>query len=237
MSDIATSEEKISILTSLRESVSELSSSNESLNETKLPLSFSPTLTTITDEHLIPLHKLCKRLDTKLDAGLSRKHWCHIGDNSFETPSHKIASSLIEKLSPSSRRKKFTKSEWERLVADRIPIEVCVIREGKRTRILGKNLVVGDIVVLGRNDIVPADIRLTYSQDLLIDNRLITGKQAEHRTHDATSPDCLLSPNMVFSCTNVLQGKCAGVVLRTGEDTVFGALKNFAKRVRFSAVR
>ena len=231
-------------------------SSNESLSNTANPTSSSNSvcshartcqnLTTITDEHLIPIDELCKQLHTRLDTGLSTKQAKKVlknnGENLFEIPSLKVTSSFVEKLSPSSRRKKsdskkFTRSEWERLVTHRIPIEVHVIRDGTRTKILGKDLVVGDIVILSKNDIVPADIRLIDSKDLIVDNRLITGKQGEARTHEVSHVDCLLSPNMVFSCTNLLQGKCAGVVLRTGEDTVFGSLKNFAKRVRFAALR
>ena len=145
-------------------------------------------------------------------------------------------SSLKGKLSPSSRRKKFTKGEWQRLVGHRIPKQVTVIRDGTEMTILGKNLVVGDVVVLRTNDVVPADIRLTKSDDIIVDNRLITGHNVDVRTHEYAERDCLLSPNMVFCCTRVLRGHGTGIVLKTGDDTVFGSLKNFAVRVRFEAV-
>ena len=89
---------------SSRESLSELSS-NETLNEEQ-PSSSSTacgsdvkptrTLTTITDEHLITLEELCKRLNTRLDTdGLSRIQAKELlknnGDNALEPPKRKIA--------------------------------------------------------------------------------------------------------------------------------------------------
>ena len=119
----------------------------------------------------------------------------------------------------------------------RIPTKVVVIRDGTTTTVLGKDLVVGDVVALTANDVVPADIRLTDSNDVIIDNQLITGHRMAARTHRQSEEDCLLSPNMVFLGTRLLRGRGTGVVLKTGEDTVFGSLKNFAVRVRFEAVR
>jgi len=257
-------------------SLSDLSSSNESLNDIKPsissrslddikqsissrsledispctstedplkphPVKRYPKLTTLTDEHIIPLEELEQRLHTNIATGLSSKQaktiLKHNGRNSFQTPTGCVTSSLIGKLSPSSRRKKFTKSEWQRLVTRRIPTKVVVIRDATTTTVLGKDLVVGDVVVLTANDVVPADIRLTDSNDVIIDNQLITGHRMAARTHRQSEQDCLLSPNMVFLGTRVLRGRGTGVVLKTGEDTVFGSLKNFAVRVRFEAVR
>lgn len=225
------------IMTSSIESISEIKSS-EIIGDVTVDKTRRISLTSITDEHLISLDRLCERLNTHLTSGLSWKQAKHViknnGYNSFRPPACKVTS-MKHKLFSSCRRWKFTRNEWERLVAQRIPKDVKVIRDGQVTTILGKAVVVGDIVLLGRNDIVPADIRLIESVDVVVDNRLITGQECEPRTHVEWNRDCLLSPNMVFSCTRVLWGQCVGVVVRTGDDTVFGTLKDFAVRVKFQA--
>ena len=131
---------------------------------------------------------------------------------------------------------KFTKAEWHELVGRRIPTEVCVIRDGQKEWVPGKKLVCGDLVLLMKHDFIPADIRLVKSRFLIVDNRLITGDRSEVKGHTSHTRDCLVSPNMVFCGTKVVEGYGIGVVLRTGEDTVFGTLKNFVTRVRFDAV-
>ncbi|TIT90469.1 MAG: ATPase, partial [Mesorhizobium sp.] len=51
-----------------------------------------------------------------------------------------------------------------------------VIRGGERKRIAGREVVRGDLVVLGEGDRVPADARLLQSQDLQSDESLLTGQ-------------------------------------------------------------
>lgn len=205
---------------------------------------FNRRLTSIADEHTIPINLLCQRLGTSITRGLTESQVkCMLkergGKNLFKTPKRKVLFGLAERLYGSSKDEKFTKSEWDRLVAQRIPRQVTVIREGQRKTVLGKNIVVGDLVVLDQMDVVPADIRLIASKNVVVDNSLITGITQEFRTHDVSlaNEDCLLSPNMIFSCTRIIHGKCIGVVLRTGEGTVFGTLKNFATKVKFEKVQ
>ena len=199
------------------------------------------SLTTITDEHIIPINVLCRRFHTNTTRGLGNDQVKRMlkerGKNSFKKPKRKLSQSLAETFFRSYEGK-FTTSEWNRLVAQQIPKEVSVVREGKRKIILGKNLVVGDLILLEKSDIVPADIRLIGSKEVKVDNRIITGNTSETRTHNISeaTEDCLLSPNMVFSCTKIVVGKCVGIVLRTGEGTVFGTLKNFATKVKVEVV-
>src|SRR5690606_25363353 len=51
-----------------------------------------------------------------------------------------------------------------------------VIREGRRGRIAGREVVRGDLIVLGEGDRVPADARLLQSRDVLADESLLTGE-------------------------------------------------------------
>ena len=56
-----------------------------------------------------------------------------------------------------------------------------VIREGKRQRIAGREIVRGDIIVLSEGDRIPADALLRSNQDLQIDESLLTGESAPVR--------------------------------------------------------
>uniref|UniRef100_A0A7M5V1J5 Uncharacterized protein n=1 Tax=Clytia hemisphaerica TaxID=252671 RepID=A0A7M5V1J5_9CNID len=195
-------------------------------------------LTTITNEHIIPLDVLCERLGTNMDSGMSDNDAKHklriIGKNKFERPKRRF---MFDFNGFKVQRQDFSKSEWKRIFGHQIPDEVTVYRDSKRKQISGKHLVRGDIIELQKNDIVPADIRIIESCDVIVDNRIITGDFHEVRNHNDMSNDCLRSPNMVFACTRILTGSCLGIVLRTGEETVFGTLKNFAEKVKIEKAR
>lgn len=197
------------------------------------------TVTTITNEHIITLDALCVKLNTDLDSGMQDRVAKNIlrvtGKNKFERPKRRFALEFSGGFT--MKRQKFTKSEWKRIFGHQIPDEVTVIRDSKRKRISGKHLVQGDVIELQRNDIVPADIRIIHSDNVIADNRIITGNCQEMRTHEGMSNDCLRSPNMAFACTRILSGYCIGIVLRTGEETVFGTLKNFAEKVKIEKAR
>src|SRR3974377_2214844 len=51
-----------------------------------------------------------------------------------------------------------------------------VIRDGKRKRIAGRDVVRGDLILLSEGDRVPADARLIESSDLQADESLLTGE-------------------------------------------------------------
>jgi len=56
-----------------------------------------------------------------------------------------------------------------------------VIRDGKRKRIAGRDVVRGDLIVLSEGDRVPADAVLLQSQDLQADESTLTGESVPVR--------------------------------------------------------
>ena len=56
-----------------------------------------------------------------------------------------------------------------------------VIRDGERTRIAGREVVRGDLVVLAEGDRVPADAVLVRGHDLQADESLLTGESVPVR--------------------------------------------------------
>ena len=51
-----------------------------------------------------------------------------------------------------------------------------VIRNGKKVKILNKDIVIGDIVVLSAGDMIPADLRVLEAKDLYIGQSSLTGE-------------------------------------------------------------
>lgn len=88
-------------------------------------------------------------------------------------------------------------------------------------------IVVGDIVHLSAGDMVPADIRIIQAKDLFISQSSLTGesepieKKSAALQHEGT---VLEFENLGFMGTNVLSGYAKGVVVSTGNDTIFGGI-------------
>jgi Ca2+-transporting ATPase len=101
-----------------------------------------------------------------------------------------------------------------------------VVRDGQSIRIAGRELVVGDIVLLAEGDRVPADIHLFEASNLSIDESLLTGESAPVLKQaggvgSAASPD---PRSRAFSGTLVTQGIGQGVVAATGERSALGRI-------------
>jgi Ca2+-transporting ATPase len=103
-----------------------------------------------------------------------------------------------------------------------------VIRDGELKKILVKELVPGDIIVLEEGDRVPADARLIEAFDLWTNNVPLTGEsEPQPRTTkpakivDTTYLD---APSLVFMSTSVARGQGKAVVVNTGMKTKFGQI-------------
>jgi magnesium-transporting ATPase (P-type) len=102
-----------------------------------------------------------------------------------------------------------------------------VLRAGERQRIDAKELVPGDIVLLGSGDKVPADVRLLHSRNLQIDESALTGESLPVEKHSGElAHDIVLAErtNMAYSSTLVTYGTGVGVVTETGDDTEIGRI-------------
>lgn len=96
--------------------------------------------------------------------------------------------------------------------------QTTVIRAGKRIRVSTKELVPGDLAVLGPGDIVPADGKLLNSVNLLIKEAILTGEQEAIPKSDQGKD------SKVFMGTSVLSGNGVMQVTGTGKQTEFGKI-------------
>ncbi|CDX56206.1 P-type HAD superfamily ATPase [Mesorhizobium plurifarium] len=106
-----------------------------------------------------------------------------------------------------------------------------VIRAGERKRIAGREVVRGDLVVLGEGDRVPADARLLQSQDLQSDESLLTGESVPVRkiVSDGAPPTIERRPGgddlpFLFSGSLIVRGSGIGEVLATGPRSEIGKI-------------
>ncbi|RZC27665.1 sodium/potassium-transporting ATPase subunit alpha-like [Asbolus verrucosus] len=103
------------------------------------------------------------------------------------------------------------------------PKSATVIRERHRFVIPSEEVVLGDLVELKAGEWIPADVRVTYSQGLKVDNSAITGESvAQTRSTECTDNQPIETANMVFYSTCVVEGNGRGIVVRRGDDTLIG---------------
>lgn len=209
----------------------------EELKNSKPSVRFQEEEEVVEGEHIVKLEVLCARLNTDCFYGLSCKQARVLlkkdGPNKYSRPASQSKPSLVRKLKGVEKHH-WSKRDWDRVFNGRLDDPYVVIRDGQKSVIRKKELVRGDLVCLQPRQIVPADMRvISYDGELIVDNRIITGSMSELKTISPTSNDFLLSQNMIFACTEILSGKCEGIVLHTGDQTVFGELTQFATKVRY----
>ena len=104
-----------------------------------------------------------------------------------------------------------------------------VIREGEVKRIAGREVVMGDIVVLQEGDRVPADGKILHSVNLMIDESLLTGESVSVRKREWVQNDGHFIPGgddipYVYSGSMVVQGNGVYEVTAIGQATEIGKI-------------
>jgi Ca2+-transporting ATPase len=108
-----------------------------------------------------------------------------------------------------------------------------VVRDGKRQRIAAEEVVKGDMVEIEAGDRIPADMRLSITTSLEVEESCLTGESLPVRkTTDVLSdPKLPLGDrsNMAYMGTVVTRGRGRGVVVATGPETVMGEIAQMIK--------
>ncbi len=103
-----------------------------------------------------------------------------------------------------------------------------VLRGDREIILLDKEVVPGDIILIGEGEKVPADARLLFSSGLKIDEAALTGEsEAVLKFADEIGASDLPvadQKNMVWKGTNAVSGSGRAVVVATAAETVIGAI-------------
>jgi cation-transporting ATPase F len=110
--------------------------------------------------------------------------------------------------------------------------DATVIRDNRKLKVNGKDLVPGDIVFIQSGDKVPADIRLFKVRQLRIQEAALTGESvAAEKIGTLLAEDVVLGDkrNMAFASTFVTFGQGFGIVTHTGGNTEIGKISKLIK--------
>lgn len=104
-----------------------------------------------------------------------------------------------------------------------------VVRDGMRTRIAGREVVPGDIMILAEGDRVPADAHLVSGDDLLADESLLTGESVPVRKRPSVTDEPPRHPGgedqpFVFAGTLIARGSGVARVTATGLRSEMGKI-------------
>ena len=134
---------------------------------------------------------------------------------------------------------RFTTERILRSLQQHTAQRVEVIRGGETRYIDDSELVPGDIIQLNEGDKVPADIRLTTTNTLRVDEALLTGESAPVSKITDTLPEkkeVYEQANMLFQGSFVVAGQATGIVVFTGNMSEFGRIAALSRKTSGSTI-
>ena len=103
-----------------------------------------------------------------------------------------------------------------------------VIRDNQ-VKIINSNLLtIGDLILIESGDKIPADLRIIDSQNLLVNESVLTGEsigvEKDNNIAMLNNGEIVGQTNMLFSGTSVLRGRAKAIVVRVGMNTELGKI-------------
>lgn len=113
-----------------------------------------------------------------------------------------------------------------------LPFYVSVLRDNTEKKILAREIVPGDVILLSEGEKVPADARLIETHELKINKGSLTGEtEPILGTHEIFNGEFVESPNIAFAGTTIISGSAKAVVFSTGMRTEFGGIAHLTSAV------
>jgi Mg2+-importing ATPase len=114
----------------------------------------------------------------------------------------------------------------ERLRA-RVRVHASAMRDGNIVSLPPEEIVPGEVVLLSAGSLVPADAVVLEARDLFVSQSALTGEAFPVEKRPGAVPEgagLAERTNCVFMGTSVRSGTGRALVVRTGEDTAYGAI-------------
>lgn len=110
-----------------------------------------------------------------------------------------------------------------------------VIRDGKKLLIDTDDLVVGDLIIVQEGQRIPADARVIESNNLQIDESMLTGEshsvfKSPDNVHDEASLQ--ERTNMLFKGSYILAGSGKAIVIATGINSMIGKIHKESEEIQ-----
>jgi len=109
------------------------------------------------------------------------------------------------------------------------------LRDEQEVEIPARDLVIGDVILLRTGDKIPADVRLTESVNLQIEEAALTGESVPVEKHAEPIADAELvlgdRKNMAYAGTAATYGRGRALVVSTGAKTEFGKIAQMLQTV------
>jgi Mg2+-importing ATPase len=108
-----------------------------------------------------------------------------------------------------------------------VQIKVAVYRDGTMQELPAEQIVPGDVVQLRAGDVIPADCRLLTSDNLFVDEAILTGESYPAEKYVTECPiDTGLSQrqNCLWMGSHVQSGSATALAVATGPNSEFGKL-------------
>jgi len=110
-----------------------------------------------------------------------------------------------------------------------------VLRDEKESEIPTRDLVPGDVILLGAGDRIPADVRLLEAINLKVEEAALTGESVpvEKQTAPLAEGESAIGDrkNMAYAGTAATYGRGRAVVVATGMDTEFGKIAKMLQTI------
>lgn len=117
--------------------------------------------------------------------------------------------------------------EFEKLNSAKEQIQAKVMRSSAVKKLSMEELVVGDMILLETGDEIPADGKVLSSENLSVDQSLLTGESEpveKHLTSANQFVDGTENPSCLFRGTQVLEGGASFMITEVGDESMIGQI-------------
>lgn len=97
-----------------------------------------------------------------------------------------------------------------------------VIRDGKISQVLKKDIVVGDVIVLETGEEIPADGEILESVSLQVNESSLTGEPFVNKGLDMEKNEDTYPSSYLCRGSSIIEGHCIYKVTKVGDDTEYG---------------